>query len=361
MPVEPVGIVKTNGNIKEALTRALYLIGGLESYVRPHDRVLLKPNLNDTGLVTDIGLTDTLIILLKEYGVSHIAIGESTFGTAEMTDVLFKKSGYDALAARHGIPLYNLNRSRPIAVPVTGPLAADTLRIAEEAMEADAIINLPVMKVHYATGVTLCMKNLKGLLVGEEKRRFHDIGLERAIADLNSTISPALHIIDATTCMERMGPKGGDLLELGLLLAGGGAAETDCIGCRVMGYDPHEIKHLSLYADRCGIDLDAVRAVGEPLDAVMRPFKKVDMAAAIPPGMRVHASRACSSCMNALILSCSFLDKEIENPIDLYMGSGWDAVPPGALAFGNCAAKTSGASRCVRGCPPFPMILKKIL
>lgn len=359
--MKPVGIVKTNGHMQEALARALHLIGGLESYIRPHDRVLLKPNLNDTGLVTDIGLTNTLITLLKEYGVSHIAIGESTFGTAQMTDALFKKSGYDALAERHGIPLHNLNRSRPAAVPVTGPLAADTLRIAEEAMEADAIINLPVMKVHYATGVTLCMKNLKGLLVGEEKRRFHDIGLEKAIADLNRTIAPALHIIDAITCMERMGPKGGDLLKLDLLLAGGGAAETDCIGCRVMGYDPHEIKHLSLYADKCGIDLEAVQAAGEPVSAVAHPFKKVDIEAAIPPEICVYASRACSSCMNALILSCSFLDKEIENPIDLYMGSGWETVPPGALAFGNCAAKTPGAARCVRGCPPFPMALKKIL
>ena len=351
--------MKTDGDMIENIRALLGPLGGLSSFVGSRDRVLIKPNLNDTDLVTNIDLTDALITLLKQHGVSRIAMGEATFGTAQMTDALFRKSGYGELAKRHGIPLYNFNRSRAVAVPVTDPLITGTLHIAREALEADVIINLPVMKVHYATKVTLAMKNLKGLLVGDEKPRFHDIGLNEAIADLNRTVKPALNIIDATTCMERMGPKGGDLVRLDLLLAGNSAACIDSAGARIMGYDPQEIKHLSLFAESQGIDLNAVNTAGEDIEAVAYPFKKVDLNNAIPSYIHVHARGACSACMNDLILSCSYLEGD-DTPIDIYMGAGWKTIPPDAVAFGNCAAR-SGAACCVKGCPPFPFTLKKTL
>lgn len=358
--MDTVSVLKTKGDMYEDIVTLLEPLGGLAKYVRPRDRVLIKPNLNDTGLVTNIDLTDALITLLREHGISHIAMGEATFGTAHMTDVLFRKNAYTELSEKHGIPLYNFNRSQAVPVPVRDPLVTDTLHIAREAMEADAIINLPVMKVHYATKVTLAMKNLKGLLVGDEKPRFHDIGLNKAIADLNKTITPVLHIIDATTCMERMGPKGGDLVRLDLLLAGGSAAHTDSTGARIMGYDPQEIKHLALFAESQGIDLTAVNTVGEDIEAVAYPLKKVDMGNAVPPHVQVHARGACSACMNALILSCSLLEADMATPADLYMGAGWETIPPDAIAFGNCAARTI-ASQSVKGCPPFPFALKKLL
>lgn len=357
--MDTISILKTNGDMIENIRVLLAPLSGLPAFVDLRDRVLIKPNLNDTDLVTNIDLTDALITLLKEHGVYRIAMGEATFGTTQMTDALFRKTGYTGLAEKHEIPLYNFNRSQAVAVPVTNPLITDTLHIAREAMEADAIINLPVMKVHYATGVTLAMKNLKGLLVGDEKTRFHDIGLNEAIADLNRTVRPVLNIIDATTCMERMGPKGGDLVRLNLLLAGGSAAHIDSVGTRIMGYDPQEIKHLTLYAESQGIDLDAVNTAGEDIEAVAYPFRKVDLENAIPPYIHVYARGACSACMNDLILSCSFLEQD-GTPVDIYMGAGWEAIPPDAVAFGNCAAR-SGAARCVRGCPPFPFSLKKTL
>ena len=357
--MDTVSILKIDGDMIESVCTLLAPLSGLPAFVKPADRVLIKPNLNDTDLVTNIDLTDALITLLKEYGVSRIAMGEATFGSAGMTDALFRKSGYAELAERHGIPLYNFNRSQAVAVPVKDPLITDTLHIAREALEADAIINLPVMKVHYATKATLAMKNLKGLLVGEEKPRFHDIGLNEAIADLNRTIKPTLNIIDATTCMERMGPKGGDLVRLGLLLAGDSVAHIDSAGARIMGYDPHEIKHLALYAERQGIDLTAINTVGENIGAAAYPLKKIDLDNAIPPHIRVHARGACSACMNDLILSCSFLAGD-GAPIDIYMGAGWETIPPDAVAFGNCAAR-SCAGRCVKGCPPVPFLLKKVL
>ena len=88
------------------------------------------------------------------------------------------------------------------------------------------------MKVHYATGITLALKNMKGLLVGGAKRRCHEAGLDKAIVDLNNTldkaivdlnntIRPHLNVVDAISCMERMGPRGGDIVRMDLVMAGG--------------------------------------------------------------------------------------------------------------------------------------------
>ena len=104
--------------------------------------------------------------------------------------------------------------------------------IAKEIDEIDKLINLPIMKVHYATGITLALKNLKGILVRDDKRNFHALGLDECIVDLNNTIKPHINILDCITCMERMGPRGGDLVNLGLILAGKESGAVDYVGSR---------------------------------------------------------------------------------------------------------------------------------
>lgn len=200
-----VSLVRHKGNVKDSLSRALGLIGGLERYIGPNDRVLLKPNLNDIAVFTHVSLTESLIQMLMDLRAKPF-IAESTFGNAGMTAMIFRQTGYSDLAEKYGIDIFNLNQSQPIAVKVPKPIVTENISIAKEVFEADKIINLPNMKVHYATGITICLKNLKGLLVGGEKRRFHEIGLSDAIVDLNNSIHPHLNIVDALTCMERMGP-----------------------------------------------------------------------------------------------------------------------------------------------------------
>jgi uncharacterized protein (DUF362 family) len=173
--VGTVSLVKVRRSVGESLVRALDLVGGLSRYVRRGDAVLLKPNLNGVEGCTDKELVESLIGMLREHGAGRIFIAESTFGDRRMTDMFFRKTGYAELAARYWIELLNLNAAEAVEVRVAKPLAFETLPIARAAYEADRIINLPNMKVHYATGITLAMKNLKGLLVGDAKRRCHEI------------------------------------------------------------------------------------------------------------------------------------------------------------------------------------------
>ena len=359
-----VSLVKTDHGIKPALVRALDLLGGLDRFVRRTDRVMLKPNLNGDEGCTNRDLVEALIQLLSDSGVAGMSIGESTFGDARMTDLFFRKTGFVELAARYGIRLLNLNASEAVELAVARPLVTDSLRIAREALEVDRIVNLPNMKVHYATGITLALKNLKGLLVLDEKRRFHEIGLDRAIVDLNNTVKADLQLADCITCMERMGPRGGDPVALDLIMAGASAAEVDWIGCQVMEHSLEEVGHLKLFVETNGIDLDAVKTAGEPIASVRRPFRRAAPANVFSSRFRLHERDACSACMNAFLLSCQLLAGEPDAVVDVYVGTLADERPASGgtrLAFGNCVPDDGGFDLRVKGCPPYPYSLGRAL
>lgn len=360
-----VSIVKTEQDIPLSLQRALDLIGGLNHVIRPHETIMLKPNLNGLEGYTNIALVDALIQLLLDLPVRKIVMAEATFGSSQMTEMFFQKTGYAELVSKYGLTWLNLNASEALEVPVKQPLILEKLRIAREVFEVDKIINLPNMKVHYATGITLALKNMKGVLVGDEKKHFHEVGLEKAIVDLNNTIQPHLTIADAISCMERMGPRGGDMVNLNLILAGENSAEIDYVGSHLMGYELHEVKHLELYANMNNINFSAVEVVGERIEAVAYPFKKVRLGQMIPPGVSIHAHNACSACMNALLLSCQLLEGTLTKDLHVYLGSEQGTDKPGSdalsLAFGNCCSKEIPCDIRIHGCPPYPFTLRERL
>ena len=359
-----VSIVRTGVGIKQALSEALDLIGGFGTYVRHDDLVLLKPNLNGVEGFTKRKLVEALIQLLFDFGVGKVVIGESTFGDAHMTDVFFNKTGYTDLACQYNVKLINLNRSQVVEAKVEYPLALETIRVAQEVYEADKIINLPNMKVHYATGISLALKNMKGILVGDEKKHFHEAGLDKAIVDLNNTIRPALNIVDAIACMERMGPRGGDIVNLELLLAGGSSAEVDYVGSQIMGYSLDEVKHLEQYVAVNGIDLSQVEVVGESIEKTRYPFKKVNLDILLPEVFHLHTKEACSSCENAFLLSCQVLENQPSRIIDVYMGkwlAGNEAAGDLKIGFGSCVPGDAGFDKVIKGCPPYPYALRGYL
>ncbi|MBN2531748.1 MAG: DUF362 domain-containing protein [Spirochaetales bacterium] len=352
-----VSIVKIDESIKDTLHKALSLIGGIGLFVQKEDRVLLKPNLNDVDCITNINLVDALIQYLFDYEMKDIVIAESTFGNKYITEEYFKKSGYYEISEKFGIPLINLNKSESIEMRVKNPLVLEKIKVAKEVGEAIKIINIPVMKVHYATGVTLGLKNLKGFLPPDEKKHFHEAGLDKSIADLNTIIHPDLTIIDGMYCMERMGPKGGDVFYLGLLIAGGNNAETDYVAGQIMGYDLPEIKHLRYYVSSAGIDVTGISVCGEKIEQVMRPFKKVDIKKMIPANIIIYNTNACSACMNALLISFSFVKKEIKQKTAIYLGNNTMIQDSDVtIAFGNCCSGIDAQIR-IKGCPPYPLLL----
>lgn len=158
--------------------------------------VFLKPNIvfpvrAGSGQITRPKIVQSIIEILREdYGVKNIVIGEGpAAGTIPLIN--FKVSGYMDLARNLGVDLLDLHT----AERVTLKWKYGTIELPKIVFDM-AYLNLPILKVSSAAVVSGAMKNQKGLLTPETKKRFHKLGLHGPIAALAEIVRPTLTIMD---------------------------------------------------------------------------------------------------------------------------------------------------------------------
>jgi hypothetical protein len=158
--------------------------------------VFLKPNIvfpvNDkTGEITRLAVVKSVVdILREEFHTHRIVIGEGTAaGTNPLTN--FKVSGYRELAGQLKVELLDLHEAERTPVKWKHGIL-DLPRILFDS----TYINLPILKMSSAALMSGAMKNQKGLINPEMKKRFHRLGLHEPIAALAETVRPHLTIMD---------------------------------------------------------------------------------------------------------------------------------------------------------------------
>jgi uncharacterized protein (DUF362 family) len=228
--------------LRQSLQAVLAPLGGIEAFVRPGDRVLLKPNLLTGSRPTKECTTRPELV----YGVAQLVqeaggkpfLGDSpAFGSAHG---VAKANGLLPLAQALNLPIVELHGHR---YPTENP-EFDHLRLSKEAMEADVIINLPKVKSHTQLTVTLGVKNLFGCVPGKMKAWWHmEAGkdVERfgtMLVETARLLDPALTIVDGIIGHEGNGPSGGEPRALGVLAAGADVFAVDRAMVAVLGVDP---------------------------------------------------------------------------------------------------------------------------
>ncbi|MCJ7616584.1 MAG: DUF362 domain-containing protein, partial [Desulfobacterales bacterium] len=118
--------------------------------------------------------------------------------------------------------------------------------VSKPVLDADVIINMPVLKTHVRTGITCSLKNMMGVIPLRLKHEMHKHGLDKRIAELAKTIKPHLNIVDATICQEGDGPTNGTPKEMGLVIVGDNQVAVDGLCCKIIGINPHGVPHIKL-------------------------------------------------------------------------------------------------------------------
>ena len=133
-------------------------------------------------------------------------------------------------ACRQSLPRLDLSLCPRCGVELPPDPAVEGVKAAREALRADCLINVPVAKSHTATGVSLGMKNLMGLVW--DRVSYHRSGqIHRAIAETTQALLPALTILDATRVLATGGPQGpGEVVELGKVFASADPVAIDAVG-----------------------------------------------------------------------------------------------------------------------------------
>ncbi len=227
----------------ENTRRALDAMGGMRRFVRAGERVVIKPNIGWNRLPEQAANTNPEVVAevvrhVVAAGASKVWVTDVSVNTAE---TCFARSGIQEAAQKAGatIVLPDATAFREVAV------AGKVLHEAEVLfpfLEADRVINLPIVKHHGLSRATLSMKNWYGVLGGQRVKLHQDLHL--SIVDLASMIKPTLTVLDATRILVANGPTGGnleDVRETHQIAVGVDEVALDAFGASLLGLVPSDV------------------------------------------------------------------------------------------------------------------------
>ena len=257
----PADLAVIKGDPAKAVLKAVNLLGGINRFVEKGQRVVIKPNMSFAKTPDEASNTNPLVVATVakaciEAGAKNVLILDHTLQKAELC---LERSGIRkscrSIERTYVIALNDEKFYQSVSVP-QGKVIKH-LKIMEEVMRCDVFINLPTAKSHSATGVSLGMKGLMGVVWNREY--FHSkVDLHQAIADLSSVVKPALTIIDASRALITGGPAGpGKVEELNTVITGVDPVAVDTYGVSIAKwynkkFEASNIKHI-MAAHRMGL------------------------------------------------------------------------------------------------------------
>lgn len=354
-------ILKQYGTDYQEMTKRLLAEAGLSDLIPGKEaRIGIKPNLvsgstAEYGATTHPEIVAGILEYLKERGFSRICILEGSW-VGDRTEEVMKLCGYQELSERYEVPFYDMQKDRGVKKNCAGM----ELTVCSRTEEIDFLINVPVLKGHCQTRVTCALKNLKGLIPNQEKRRFHTLGLHKPIAHLNAGIRQDFIVVDHI-CGDLDFEDGGNPVVRNCVMAARDPVLVDAYACSLLHYSIREVPYVEL-AWRLGVgsaDLSRarVRTVGEQADeeeALPYVRKTVDVQDA------VEEVESCSACYGYLIPALDRLKEEglLENlDTRICIGQGYRGKT-GKLGIGSCTARFS---RSLKGCPPLEQEIYEFL
>lgn len=216
-----------NGVVDEVFSRL-----GWKSQIGRNDSVLLKPNFltePKTGVTTDLALVRAVVERVKDR-TANVYVGE-TDSTAK---------DFDKVAGKLDLGCKVVNLSKDDTILISG--RHGRYRLPKLALKSK-IINLPMLKTHLLTKVSLGVKNLFGLIQDKHKVIYH-WKLDGVLYDLYHIFKPSMNLLDALYIMDRKGPLNGRIRKANLLAAASNTLALDAATCRLVGLKPLKVGHL---------------------------------------------------------------------------------------------------------------------
>jgi uncharacterized protein (DUF362 family) len=352
-----VALVRCTDDPLQAVRESLALCADIRIPVG--GTVFVKPNLHGGHGFTSPCVIEAVCRWAYEQGAGRVQVGDGPYWSQPLDETrrYFEKVGLYRAAERSGAEAVNLHALPYRSLRPGRPGLPEEIGLTSLLFEADVVINLPLLKTHLNTLVTLGIKNLKGFLRPEDKRRFHEMELNAAIAELCRLVSPRITVtlLDATTVVEGLGPAAGTELQMDLLAASTDVVAVDSVACFLAGIDPREVRIIRQCA-RMGVgqmDLDQIDVVGEDPAVhrrrLRRPYE--DMAGRFP-GLAIVAEGACSGCVMNLFGALGAIEGGGERVQVPAVAIGPRARMKVGLAVGDCAAHCGDGCQHLPGCPP---------
>ncbi|MCF8110618.1 MAG: DUF362 domain-containing protein [Desulfobacteraceae bacterium] len=247
-------IAVVNGEIEQAVKKAVQILGGMARFVKPGSRVVIKPNMSfDTGPErasnTHPLVVKTLAQMCMDSGAERVLVLDNPLRPAERC---IENSGIGEAceSVKRGIVRTFTDSSRFEEVKIRNGKTLKKTEVMKEVLNSDVLIAAPVAKTHSGAGVSLSMKGMMGLIYN--RGIMHRLDLHESIVDLASLLTPQLTLIDASRVLSSGGPGGpGKVLTPGNIIASTDMVAADAYTVSAFQwyggrYDPDQIKHIRL-------------------------------------------------------------------------------------------------------------------
>jgi uncharacterized protein (DUF362 family)/Pyruvate/2-oxoacid:ferredoxin oxidoreductase delta subunit len=275
-------------SIDAAVKKALELIGGIESYVKPGDRVLLKINLltgdvPEKAVTTHPALVRAMIGQVKEAGgIPQVGDCSGHEGRPNYSRYLTicRNTGIMKVCEEEGVWLLHLS-AESIEVKAPGGRIFKSFILSKQVQEADVLISLPKLKTHALTLFTGGVINNFGCVTGLNKAKMHlrsqdPETFSQMLVDLLGIVRPDLTVMDAVVGMEGDGSSNGTPRQVNAILASSDPVALDAVACKMVGIDPFMVPSTRLAHEQgMGIgDISHIDIPGENLkDMQIEDFK----------------------------------------------------------------------------------------
>jgi uncharacterized protein (DUF362 family) len=278
-----VKIFRTHGDISDILKEAVDTSG-----LRGKGTIFIKPNLSHPeylpGVVTSPELMRELVGLLRD-GTSEVIVGESN-GFNYPCQSAFEKTGVEAAVKKAGGTVINLSEDRVVEVKFQGNTPLKRLFLPKAVLDADAIVDLPLMKTHEFTAYSGAIKNLFGCVPSNRRIYLHPY-LPEVFYRLYTIFKPQLTIMDARIGIEGNGPTKGKPVKMGLMLTGNDVLAVDITAAKIMMLNWRET-YLNYIASKTGLREEDIRVEGLQVSQVAHRFEPPRIDLPVKAQMKIY-------------------------------------------------------------------------
>lgn len=385
----------------ESVAKAVALSHGLDSLPR-QARVFIKPNIvfwtkavpfPKWGVITTSRVLEDMVVLLKERGIDDITIGEGS-AISKPKDLetpahAFKTLGYNTLKKRYNVKCVN-TFERPFERVHLGE--GITLNFNRDILESDFVVNLPVMKTHTQTLVSLGIKNLKGTIDVRSRKMCHNAtpgqDLHHMVSKLFLPMPTMFTLLDGIYTNERGQNVDGLARRSNLLVGSSDVLSADMVGARILGFEPGKVPHLAHAAQALNrpADLSDVEVVGESIEQVASPhewtfpynadntlpvaMEKMGIKGLSYPKYDLTICTYCAGLTRVMLMAVARAWKGAPfDDVEILTGKVMQAAPgkKKTLLLGKCICEANRNNPHIRemiaikGCPPSPQSVYRAL
>ena len=233
--------------------RAVQALGGMERFIRPGDRVVLKVNAAFAtpamlGATTHPDLVAEVTQMCRLAGAASVIVTDNPINNPPSC---FAISGIGPAAVAAGAEL-NLPREELFANTTLpgGRLIVNWPLLYGPLKGATKLIGIAPVKDHHRSGASMTLKNWYGLL-GGRRNVFHQ-DIHAIITELALLVRPTLVFLDGTTSMMTNGPTGGsleDLAQTNTMIVSTDGVAADATGAALLGKTPADLPFITMAAD----------------------------------------------------------------------------------------------------------------